>query len=555
MKDRKKSVLKIAAIVLCTLFFSLPAAAQSREPNVTNRVHMISKPAVVRIISGYIGQWVWRNRQWDTQSLSSGSGFIINPSGYVMTNAHVVSDIKEGDDSGRRTLLFQLAAQVLKALGNPVTRENVLQAAQVLSNEAQLTSFQRINLVFLQSGSRYPYEIKSYGAPVGEGKDVAILKIEIKNAPTLRLGNSDQAEVGDQVWVIGYPAAADSGILDQRSQLEPTTNDGKISAKKTAADGAPILQTNASTTHGNSGGPVINEEGKVVGLLTFRGNTVNDQEVQGFNFIVPVNTAQEFVRQAGTDNSESLIDAKWEEGLKYYWNQEYSNAQESFAAVLALYNDHSEAQKLITESQERIAKGEDRSGSAIGGVIVLLFGGGLLLLIGGGVVVLFVVMKRKKSAAVPGPQPAGGAQPGYTPSGMVAQQFSPPAANPAPASPPQWAQAASDSPKTEMFSAPSQARLMFTAGPLQGQEFNVGQGVFIGRDGSRSQIVVPDSQVSGQHLWIGVINGRAIARDNGSTNGTYINNRLDQRITEVELNDRDVLTLGAQGTVKFVFRR
>ena len=555
MKKGKSYIPRVAAIAFYIFFSILPAAAQSREPNITNKVHMISKPAVVRIISGYLGVWAWRGRQWETQSLSSGSGFIINPNGYIMTNAHVVSDIKDGDDKGRRTLLFQLAAQALRALGNPVTEENVIQAARVLSNEAQLTSFRRINLVFLQSGSSYPYEIKSYGAPVGEGKDVSIIKIEIKNAPTLRLGDSDKVEVGDQVWVIGYPAAADSGVLDQKSQLEPTTNDGKISAKKTAADGAPILQTNASTTHGNSGGPVISEEGKVVGLLTFRGNTVNNQEVQGFNFIVPVNTAQEFMRQAGTDNSESLIDAKWVEGLGYYWNQEYSNAQESFAGVLALYADHSEAQKLITESQERIARGEDRSGGAIAGVMVLV-GGGLLLLIGAGAVVVFVLMRRKKSTSVPGQQPMSGVQPGYMPSGIVAQQFPPPAGGSTP-SHPQWSPTAGDSPKTEIFSPTpsSQARLVFTAGPLQGQEFNIGQGVFVGRDGSRAQIVVADSQVSGQHLWIGVVNGRTIARDSGSTNGTYINNQMDQRITEVELNDRDVLTLGAQGTVKLVFRR
>lgn len=555
MKNRKPSLLGVATVALCALLSSLPVAAQTREPNVTNKVHMTSKPAVVRIISGYVGQWVWRNRQWNTQSLGSGSGFIINPNGYIMTNAHVVSDIKEGDDKGRQSLLFQLAVQALRALGEATTRENIQQAMRVLSNEARLTSFQRINFVFLQSGSRYPYEIKSYGAPVGEGKDVAIIKIEIKNAPTLRLGDSDKTQVGDPVWVIGYPAAADSEILDQRSQLEPTTNDGKISAKKTAADGAPILQTNASTTHGNSGGPVINEDGKVVGLLTFRGNTVNDQEVQGFNFIVPVNTAQEFVGQAGTQNAESLIDAKWVEGLKYYWNQEYSFAQESFSGVLALYPDHSEAQKLITESQERIAKGEDRSGVALGGVMLLLLGGGFLLLVGGGAVVLFVVMRKKKAAPVSGPQPMQ-AQQGYMQANVGQQSFPPsPVPDSTPTASPQWGQPMGGSPKTEVFAAPSQARLVCTSGPLQGQEFNIGQGVFIGRDSSRSQIVVADTQVSGQHLWIGMVDGKVIVKDAGSTNGTYINGRFDQRVTETELNDRDVLTLGAQGTVKFVFRR
>ena len=104
---------------------------------------------------------------------------------------------------------------------------------------------------------------------MGEGKDVAVVKIEVKNAPTLMLGDSDAMEVGDRLYVIGYPAAGDSPVLDQKSELEPTTNDGHVSAKKTAADGAPILQTNASTTHGNSGGPVLNEKGEVIGLLTF----------------------------------------------------------------------------------------------------------------------------------------------------------------------------------------------------------------------------------------------------------------------------------------------
>ena len=125
------------------------------------------------------------------------------------------------------------------------------------STGAQLAQFQRINYVFLQSGNRFPYEIKSYGAPTGEGKDlsngkdVSVIKIEIKNAPTLRIGNSDKVQVGDRIYVMGYPGAADSAALDAKSQLEPTTNDGSISAKKTSADGAPILQTNANTTHGN----------------------------------------------------------------------------------------------------------------------------------------------------------------------------------------------------------------------------------------------------------------------------------------------------------------
>ncbi|MEO8361777.1 MAG: trypsin-like peptidase domain-containing protein, partial [Vicinamibacteria bacterium] len=339
---------KAFALVFALVCAVVPQAeAQVRPPNQTNRVHMFSKPAVVRIYAGYTGQFAWKERSFDVQSVGWGSGFLINPAGYVLTNAHVVADIHDGDEAGQRLLLRQFAMQVLGAAGQPVTQETLTGAMKQLAAEARMTSFKRVNMVFLQSGSRFPFEIKAYGAPVGQGKDVSVLKIEIKNAPTLHLGDSDAMEVGDRVYVIGYPAAGDSSVLDQKSELEPTTNDGHISAKKTAADGAPILQTNASTTHGNSGGPVLNEKGDVIGLLTFRGDTVNNQEVQGFNFIVPINTAMEFVRQAGTENQVSPLDAKWREGLEYFWAGRYTEAKQSLGAVVALYPDHSEARKVM----------------------------------------------------------------------------------------------------------------------------------------------------------------------------------------------------------------
>ena len=65
--------------------------------------------------------------------------------------------------------------------------------------------------------------------------------------------------------------------------------------------------------------------------------------------------------------------------------------------------------------------------------------------------------------------------------------------------------------------------------------------------------MIQDSQVSGQHLWIGPAGGRIVARDMGSTNGTYHNNRTDQRVTEVALGDGDVLALGQRNTVQFVY--
>ena len=88
-------------------------------------------------------------------------------------------------------------------------------------------------------------------------------------------------------------------------------------------------------------------------------------------------------------------------------------------------------------------------------------------------------------------------------------------------------------------------------GPAAGQHFPIGGGVLIGREPSQAQVIVQDGQVSATHVWIGPAGGRLVARDVGSTNGTFLNGRMDQRVTEVALNDRDVLTLGGRGSVKF----
>lgn len=556
--------------LFATLFIlavAVAANAQDRQPNQTNQLHMKAKPAVVRILTGYAGQWVWRNRQWQTNYISSGSGFIINPNGYVVTNAHVVDDIKQGDDHGKQILLNTLAQQALESVGQPVNQYNIANAAQFLSQQAELVSFQRINFVFLQSGHRYPYEIKAFGAPIGAGKDllmgkdVAVIKIEVKNAPTLKLGNSDQVQVGDAIWVIGYPAAGDSDALDEKSALEPTTNDGKISARKNSADGAPILQTNTSTTHGNSGGPAINDKGEVIGMLTFRGNTVNGQEVQGFNFLVPVNTAAEFVRQAGTEYKESPIDKIWNEGLQNYWQQHYSSAKENFANVVALFPDHNEAQKLITESQERIAKGEDKSGfnfEVTGWKALPIIGFVLMIPIAGIAGLIFLLKKR--GVALPfgklsnlsqslRPQPMQFAPAGQAP--LPQAQFPAPATSPSrPAKTERFGTPA----PTERLDAVKLPKLVCTAGALAGQEFVVVQDTYIGRDQSRAQIVPPESKVSSHHLLVQFVNGRLIARDLGSTNGTFLNRDMSKRITETDLKDGDVLTLGGQGSAEFTVR-
>lgn len=102
-------------------------------------------------------------------------------------------------------------------------------------------------------GQKGKYEIQG-DVGVDAEKDLALLKVESNTEPPLVLGNSDQATVGDTVFVVGNPRG-----------LEGTLSEGIVSAVRTVA-GGKLLQITAPLSPGSSGGPVINAQGQVIGV-------------------------------------------------------------------------------------------------------------------------------------------------------------------------------------------------------------------------------------------------------------------------------------------------
>jgi len=547
------------------------------------RLAMYSKPAVVRIIDGAIGQVYLQppgssGRSYDVSTIGLGSGFFISNNGYIATNAHVVSTTHDGEEKAKQALFWQFVQQVAKQIGR-----DPRSIAAYLNEHSSLQSFQLVHHVIIPDGSAFPFEIKQYGAPTGEsqdqGKDVAIVKIEVKNAPILKLADSDKVQLQDHVTVIGYPGAADtfnSGLLSSRSALEATINDGKISAKKQATSGAPILQTSTAATHGNSGGPVVNDANEVIGLLTFRGDTINGQEVSGFSFIVPSNTVMEYVKSAGATNVDGPTDQFYREGLDLYWNQYYSSAIPKFQEVKNLFPQHSEVDRLIQSSQQLKAEGKERSsfplwvfGVVVGVLFILLL---IILIIA---IAVFVMRKRRKGKQPSSPGPAGAGKghptPARAPSPAPAAASAnpgthrptpPPPAPPPPAPMPMGGDQGMtvDLSRTVAITADGDAfpknygSIKFVSGPLSGQKFQVrADGDYIGRDGGSSQIVLPDPRISKRHVWIGVRNGRVVIEDQNSRNGTFVNDPKSARVTETSLNTGDTVILGESDVARFEF--
>jgi S1-C subfamily serine protease len=552
--------------------------------SVGERLAMYSKPAVVRIVDGAAGQIVlqlpgYQARQFNVSAIALGSGFFISSNGYIATNAHVVSITKEGEEKAKEALFWQMVQQIGQQLGRD-PRTFSQSDIQQLNQHSELQNFQKFHHVIIPDGSAFPFEIKQYGAPTGEkadqGKDVAVIKIEVKNAPILKLSDSDKVQLQDHVTVIGYPGAADtfnSGLLSAKSALEATMNDGKISARKQASSGAPILQTSAPATHGNSGGPVLNDANEVIGLLTFRGDTVNGQEVSGFAFIVPSNTVMEYVKSAGASNDHGPTDTLFREGLDYYWQQYYSSAIPKFEEVKRLFPQHSEVDRLVQSSQQAKAEGKEKSSfpfwivAVIVGVLLLL---GLLLIII--IVGVVVAKKRKKKGTDPEgdrARPAHARPPSPAPAPAPAA-FTPPSRSPSPSPFPAVAPMPSvgdqgmtvDLSRTIAITEdgdafkPSYGSISFVSGPLSGQEFQIKHdGDFIGRDGGSAQIVIGDPRISKRHLWIGVKNGRVVIADQNSRNGTFINDPKSARVTETSLSAGDVVILGESDVARFEYRQ
>ncbi|HKQ07740.1 MAG TPA: trypsin-like peptidase domain-containing protein [Blastocatellia bacterium] len=596
---RKFSIVILVALAALSAASLFTASAQQVSEG--QRLAMYSKPAVVRIYDGYYGQVLWPrlNKTYNCFAVGSGSGAFINPNGYIATNAHVTDATHQGDDKGKESVLTAFINQLARDYGKDARA--IFADGDLLRgilSEARLQSLTHIHHVITPDGSNFPFEIKAFGAPVGEGKDVSIIKIEVKNAPVLKLGDSDKVQLQDHITVFGYPGAADTNVLDQKSALEASITDGKVSAKKNAQDGAPVLQVSAPSTHGNSGGPVLNDKGELIGMLTFRGDTVNGQEVQGFNFVIPSSTMKEFIKQAGTENEEGLVDKRYREGLELYWDNNYSQAIKKFEEVSRLYPQHSETARLIRDSQQAIAEGKEKSG--LGGFLMLAVLGILGLVVVGGIIG-FVVMRSKKQPARPAgqaafqahasypqhqqpqhgqypqqpqqpsygqqpqqpqypPQPAYGQQPGYAQQQGYGQQQ--------PSYPPQAKPAAPQ--PTQVFSAQSQTAglggaaaavaghgaIRWTSGPFNGQRMDVRpEGFYIGRDGNYAQVKIEDPRVSSRHLWVGVRDGRVVAIDQNSTNGTFLNQLGTQRIKEVALNAGDTVILSEADVARFVYEK
>lgn len=189
----------------------------------------VSKPSLDMLISG-------------EASTGVGTGVIIDSKGYILTNSHVIND--------------GLA--------------------------------KKVNVLFNNSESTVA-EVLWFDKHI----DLAVIKVEKNNLDVAELGDSDKVEVGDISVAIGNPLGLDlertvtEGIISGLDRtVRVKNNDSSISTM----DG--LIQTSAAINFGNSGGPLLNSRGQVIGI-----NTVKAGEGEGLGFAIPINIAKPVVEQ------------------------------------------------------------------------------------------------------------------------------------------------------------------------------------------------------------------------------------------------------------------
>lgn len=240
---------------LCLLLFFIPAA-QADLPDFTALIEEVS-PAVVKIntvqtVRGRSSSQIphgqipdifrdlfeQRQRQQpERQAHAMGSGFVISADGYILTNHHVI----DGADK-----------------------------------------------IMVRFADRSEYEAEVIGTD--RRSDLALLKIEAQNLPTLKLTGSDELKVGEWVLAIGSPFGLDysasAGIVSAIGRSIPTEKGENY---------VPFIQTDVAINPGNSGGPLFNLQGEVVGInsqiYSRSGGSI------GLSFSIPASVAQGVVKQ------------------------------------------------------------------------------------------------------------------------------------------------------------------------------------------------------------------------------------------------------------------
>lgn len=430
-------------------------------PDDTARLAALIRPSVVMILNHYCAQIKFT--ELGASSLAgkvypfcltqSGTGFFVTQDGYLATNGHVVTNPQEtalifGVTNGSldpllvdyfhayflsqtslsvdqamvetkvqeahqsKETLYQMAGVVNELLKQKTASLEASQneyyvqlgntPLQMIDSKIK-TSSDVVSATFVAADYQIPDPVLGFSS-----SDVALLKIDGTGYPALPLGQADEISVGSNILVVGFPGITMGGqnlLLDTSAGAEPTFTKGVISAFKQAkGDKKELIQTDASINHGNSGGPAVSAEGKVVGIATY--GLVPEEGSGNYNFLRSVADLQDLMKKNNLSADIGETFPLWQSGLENYWFSYLKPAKNDFEKVASLYQGHPTVSKYLSETNSKIDTPEDKSPrfTRAQRKLYMNLSGGLLAFSIVAIITLtileFIDSKRRRSATV-----------------------------------------------------------------------------------------------------------------------------------------------------------
>jgi S1-C subfamily serine protease len=347
LKVGKQTWLLIASALVLLGFLAawgLPGKNKPTQTNLTEEeLALLVKPSVVRIIHQIKGKAYVPKFEIDIAKLTlttlpvsegenidetlSGSGFVVDSDGYILTNAHVVS---------REAAIESLIVDRLAPLADMMEKSGSVSPEaryQFLENAYnRLKADSRFDLVsqiyvlnpsepqeFLNSLLKTSFPVNVVKVEEGfleNQRDLALIKIDQTNLPGLKLANAQNTRVGNTVYTFGFPTTAE---FNRRSPLEATLTKGLISATKfSALKDFRVLQTDTKVSQGSSGSPLFDKNGQVVGIITFQTGQIDFGKGDNFAFALPADLISEFLQKAGVTPASGLFAEHLQKGFQAF---------------------------------------------------------------------------------------------------------------------------------------------------------------------------------------------------------------------------------------------
>jgi hypothetical protein len=301
----------------------------------------------------------------------TGSGFFVNNSGGLVTGSHVI-------EPDRQTVRNYIANQLFFTgelgkifgysidgydpfdqyddTGDSVFDQSLRQCYDSVACKFEISPRIKVFTAVQAAGTQQPKGaparvLKSTGF---DNTDIAVMQIDGDNLPTVALAESaNDLLTGDDLNAVGFAGSAQdlpTGVT------EPTNAFGKVSSVRSVGSSRQV-QADIRLEPGMSGGPAVDDQGQVVGLVSYARLDANQQPTNAY--LRTVDDIRKTLKAAGVQPSRGQVDALFSQAMSYMWDRHFSEAVPLLQRLLNLSAGHPLAKRYLVQAQAKVLTPED----------------------------------------------------------------------------------------------------------------------------------------------------------------------------------------------------